>query len=118
MAHAWYLERLDIYKHEKPYMFTFDVSNLKGQRTNHRYKKYPVSMADARQQETEFQINTHGFEFRTEKTALRGQDFADDELIQSKYYIEIEKMMQRMYPEAVRIHIFAHLVRLRLLFTN
>ena len=63
-AEVWFLERLDLYKHTKPYMITFDTSDFPGEKANHSYSKHAVKMADARQTSSTLTVNRNGFEFR------------------------------------------------------
>ena len=109
-ATGWYLKRRDLYKHEKPYMFTYDVSELGAEHTNHQYEEFKVSMDDARGKEPDFQLDMHGFAFQSHPTALTRDDFDNEELVRVKYYPEIEALMRQQFPHAAKIHIFAHLV--------
>ena len=81
----WFLERLDLYNHTKPYMITFDTSDFPGEKTNHSYSKHAVKMADARQTSSTPTINRNGFEFRRWASELRDDMF--DNKCSSNVYI-------------------------------
>lgn len=107
---AWYLKRLELYAREKPYMFAFDVSSRGANNTNHEYEVRLVSMADMRGRESQFVLDTHGFEIQHLPTALQSQDFDNGEIVRSTYYPEIESLIRTKFPSAYKIHIFSHLV--------
>ncbi|PMD44120.1 hypothetical protein L207DRAFT_563173 [Hyaloscypha variabilis F] len=112
-ATIYYLERHELYDQEKPYMFAFDVSTLEIEKTNHRYEERVVLINDARGREPIFELDVHGFCFQKAPTNLKGSDFDDDEAIRNKYYPEVREVLRAQFPDAVEIHIFAHLRRKR-----
>ncbi len=109
-ATIWYLECQDLYKHEKPYMITFDVSHLGIRKTNHAYSDREVSIIDVRKHDVQPSLDRHGFTFCEAQTKLTSSEFDVDEIVRAKYYPEILDIMRRIFPDAVNFHIFAHLV--------
>lgn len=109
-ASVWYLERLDLYHVEKPYMITFDASGFGGAKTNHKYSLHEVPMTDVRGMEDQFTLDKQGFQFLNWKTSLNLQDFSDEQKIRSQYYPEIVQQLKEVFPEAVHIHVMTHLV--------
>ncbi|KAJ5414877.1 hypothetical protein N7509_000211 [Penicillium cosmopolitanum] len=113
-ANLHYLKRLDLYRREKPFMITFDVSGFKdGTKTNHEYGEYTALMTDARGEKGRFLLDTHGFEFRNWPTALSPVDFDDDGAILDYYVPEVMKEMRDAFPQAMEIHFLTHLRRKR-----
>lgn len=109
-AHVWYLDRLDLYKDERPYMITFDVSGFSGSKTNHSYSKYPVVMTDVRSSQDKFTIDVQGFEFRNWATKLDSASFDNERVVREQYYPELLEYARTAYPSVSHIHVFAHLV--------
>jgi len=112
-ATVWYLERLDLYKDEKPYMITFDPTGFGGQKTNHKYSQHEVLMTDVRGREGDFTLAKQGFQFLKWSTALVFQDFDDENVIRERYYPEIVEQVQNVFPDAVEVSVLTHLLRKR-----
>jgi hypothetical protein len=109
-ADIWYLDRLDLYKDERPYMITFDVSGFSGSKTNHSYSKYPVVITDVRFSQKKFSIDVQGFEFRNWATKLDSASFDNERVVREQYYPEILEHVRTAFPSISHIHVFAHLV--------
>ncbi len=111
---VYYLERLRLYETQKPYMLTFDLPTGVGKHTNHSYAPHRVKVCDAQPRRTEFFLDTHGFQFEEWETSFSSEDFDDDEIVTSKYYPDIKNRVQELFPNALEVHVLAHLVRTQL----
>lgn len=107
----YYLDRLPLYKKEKPYMITFDVSEFPLAKTNHNYVQHNIIASDVRPDMKLFSLGENGFEFGNWQTSLQNAEFDDDETVRNRYYPEIECLMRNRFPDAKNVHIMAHLVR-------
>ena len=105
-----YLDRLDLYQTEKPYMTTFEIPPEVGSATNHRYVSHKAEVFDAKKKEEAFSLDVHGFEFHTWPTQLQSEDFENDATIESRYYPEVLARMKGIFPTAFELHVLAHLV--------
>lgn len=108
----YYLERLELYETEKPYMLAFTPPGTVIPKTNHFYVPYEVPVSDAQPWKHKFSLDVHGFQFNEWATDLSADDFDDDDVVKSKYYPEIVEHMWRQFPESSQIHVLTHLVSL------
>ncbi|KAI0359276.1 hypothetical protein OH77DRAFT_1434553 [Trametes cingulata] len=70
--------------------------------------EHQVVVHDARGRESEFTLDTTGFQFVTWPTKVN--DFYNDERIRAEYYPEVEELLKKV-AGAKRIFIFDHIVR-------
>lgn len=105
-----YLKRDPVYEVQKPYMTTFDTTELGGPETNYRFSKYNINAQNATEIQGEFNLDTNGFQFLQRATHLEPSDFDCDEAIVSRYYPEVIELVKATRPLAVHIHILSHTV--------
>jgi hypothetical protein len=76
------------------------------------YTEHPstVQISDIRGQETNFELNTHGFTTAS-NIASNCKDFTSEEQIKSTYYPEVEKLILDHVPGAQRVFLFDHTIR-------
>ncbi|CAK7206507.1 hypothetical protein SEUCBS139899_009303 [Sporothrix eucalyptigena] len=77
-----------------------------------------VAMHDVRGHESEFKIDTHGFQYLKVNSAMAKEDFDYDERIEEKYFPEVEEWIRRLYPQTTKIHHLGHIVRGAVLQTD
>ncbi|KAI4214461.1 MAG: hypothetical protein LQ351_002878 [Letrouitia transgressa] len=95
-----YLDRLELYQTEKPYVTTFEIPESVGKSTNHCYVSHEAEIQNAKQIKGDFSLDVHGFEFHDWPTKLQSADFENLDLITSSYYSEILQQMERAFPRA------------------
>lgn len=96
------------YKTEK----AFEVNSRRGEARGLNNISYEVRdhlVTDIRGHQSDFQIDNAGFELVKHETRLSYEDFQDDSLIISRYYKEVEYLLQEKLG-ASRIFIFNHVV--------
>ncbi|KAL8832990.1 MAG: hypothetical protein Q9170_004589 [Blastenia crenularia] len=72
----------------------------------------PVTIIDIRDHESVYTLDSNAFTtFRT-GTAGAEIDFTSDDAIKPDYYPEVESVLRENFPEAKRVHLFDHTVRL------
>ncbi|KAF2685914.1 hypothetical protein K458DRAFT_336800 [Lentithecium fluviatile CBS 122367] len=108
-----YLSRLELYQTEKPYMTTFEIPEIIGSTTNHRYTSTKANIQDAKNAKSLFSLHVNGFEFRDWPMEFQNTDFDDEAFIESCYYPVVLQQMKQAFPEAVEIFILSHLRRKR-----
>lgn len=69
---------------------------------------FPTIVHDVRGRESEYVLDKQGFQFVHWPSAEK--DFTDDEVIQNKYYAEVEALLKEV-TGAKRVHIFDHTIR-------
>jgi len=109
-ASIYYLQKLDLYKREKPFMLTFDPSNLGGIRSNHEFAATSVNLIDAQPIRSSFRLDVNGYEFHTWPITMESKDFDDDTIVKDRYYPEIVERVKTLRPDAIEVVILAHLV--------
>jgi len=112
-ATIYYLDRLELYKSQKPYMCTFDPTILGGPKTNHKYVERTVQIHNARPFKDSIKLDVNGFQFESLRTTMTNEDFDNDSIVQQKYYPEVIALMKRLLPDAVEIWPYAHQRRKR-----
>lgn len=105
-----YLNRLDRYTTEKPYMITFDSSELGIPSTNHEYKEHVATISDARHEKNKFTLDRHGFQFARWDFGLPSHVFDDENTIRDIYYPLAVENMRSLLPETTSVFVVNHLV--------
>lgn len=103
----YYLVDNPEHKTKKP----FHVESPVGQAglTNVSYEGRDHLVTDIRGRQSDFQLDNVGFELVKHETSLSYEDFRDDSLIKSRYYKEVESLLQEKLGPS-RIFIFNHVV--------
>jgi hypothetical protein len=110
-----YLEWQPLYAEEKPFEILIDIPKefVGDKRTNLVFKKYPNErISDVRGKEDSFTLDVNGFAFRTHGTAMRKEEWADEHLVESKYFKEVEDLLRKELDGVDRVHIFDWRLRL------
>ena len=69
-----------------------------------------VTVADVTHQESNYTLDTHGFQFHTHKTGIQRDDFfKDDQIIKTIYYHECEDLLKQMFAFPFPPFILSHL---------
>ncbi|KAK4244753.1 hypothetical protein C7999DRAFT_17032 [Corynascus novoguineensis] len=108
-----YLERLELYKTEKPYEVTFAPINITQpgvRRTNLSRKARPVVIRDFSTKRDSFSTDVQGFELDSFPTSLSTSELRDTGAIETRYHREAEAYLTRKY-EAKKIFIFDTTIR-------
>jgi len=101
-----YLDRLDLYKIEKPYVCTLEPWNIPGaDRNNLAVSPHEMAIRDMRPHLKDFHTDVHGFQIETFPTELTGDELRDEEMVQARYYPEVEDFLKRRFG-AKDVHIF------------
>lgn len=109
-ASIYYLQKLDLYKKEKPFMLTFDPSNLGGSRSNHEFVATSVNLINAQPIRSSFQLDVNGYEFHTWPIRMESAAFDNDTIVKDRYYPEVVERVKALRPGAVEVIILTHLV--------
>lgn len=112
-TNLFYLDRLDLYRDEKPYIIAFDIPEAVGQSSNHQYKPHEVQIHDLTSQKDQFTLASNGFEYHHWPTKFQSADFDTPHTVKHGYYPELLKQMRLEFPSAREIHVLTHLVRIR-----
>jgi hypothetical protein len=108
-----YLERLDLYKTEKPYEVTFKPLNVErpgARRTNFSLKSWPVEVRDFSSSRDIFNTDVQGFELDVFPTSISITKLKDLEMVESVYHPEAEAFLKSKY-NAKKVFIFDTTVR-------
>ena len=111
-----YLRRLDLYKSksgEKPFSLNVPVYHIPGAtQSNVEYGWEDMSVMDIRGAESQFLLDTHGFEIVQQKLPYTYYDFEDTSVITRTYTKFMESWMRERF-QADEVLIFDHQVRRR-----
>src|SRR6266536_2995173 len=88
-AELGYLQRLDLYRHEKPFQIFIPIEDDTRQ-TNLEFEQKSQNIVDIRPNLNSFRLDTNGFEVRHLPTAVDYGSFQDENSIMSQYLPEIE----------------------------
>lgn len=108
MSTVRYLERLELYKTEKPYEVIFppvNVAHTGARQTNLLFKSFPVKLRDCSSSTATFSTDIQGFEIDQFPTSLTTQELKDPVAIKEKYFPEVESFLQSKF-DAFKICIF------------
>lgn len=103
-----YLDRLELYKTEKPYEATFlpvNVSHPGARRSNISLTAWPVVVRDFSHERHNFNTDIQGFELAKLPTSLSSASLKDLGEIQSRYYNEAETFLTGKF-DAKKVLIF------------
>jgi len=97
-----YFDWQPLYHREKPYEILFDIptDSPNGRRCNFSFKlsSNPEKVTSVRGRESEFELDTHGFEYMKHKTDFK--EWHDREAIKTKYVPQMEELITRHVPGA------------------
>ena len=112
-----YLKRLDLYKSErgeKPFSLNVPVYHIPGARQSNLEYEWveDISVTDLRGTESQFSLDTHGFEVVPQTTPYVYDDFEDTSVI-SRTYVKYMEAWIKERLKADKVLIFDHQVRRR-----
>ncbi|KAH6658974.1 hypothetical protein BKA67DRAFT_3001 [Truncatella angustata] len=109
-----YLARDPLYKTEKPYATDFDVSAIPGAKnTNHVIELVEHTVYNARALAKHFILEENGFEFLKSQTCVDVANCDDEDLIYTKFRVEIEAILHEHFPYYKHFRYLDHQVRKR-----
>ncbi|EED22767.1 hypothetical protein TSTA_062540 [Talaromyces stipitatus ATCC 10500] len=103
-----YLMRDPLYELEKPYMTTFDTTELGGQDTNYKFTEHNINAQSADHIQNVFDLEINGFQFLQHTTLLSHSDFECDLSIVSRYYPDVVELVKAVRPQVSHVHILSH----------
>ncbi|RWA09520.1 hypothetical protein EKO27_g5577 [Xylaria grammica] len=107
----WFLTR-GLYQETRPYIITFDPTELGIKKTNHEFTEHKIVPSDARGSMKSFDIGVHGFQFESSwGTCLQSPDFDDESKVKAIYYPEITSQFCRLFPHFSHVEVLGHLRR-------
>ena len=92
---------------DRPYNYVFEPP-AGVPRSNVGLDAQDVTVHDARGKESEYSLDTSGFQFA--KHTSQEKEFLDEDAITSKYYKEVEEILKKE-AGAKRVYIFDHTIR-------
>jgi hypothetical protein len=105
-----YLDRLEVYKTEKPCQCSIDPWHVPDAKpTNRVTRAYAVEIHDIPSKSPRFTTDVHGFEFFKHSTCVPLESFKQDEEVPSSYLSKCEALLKDHF-DAFRVHIFNHTV--------
>ena len=112
-----YLRRLNLYKSksgEKPFSINIPVDRIPGARQSNVEYEYveDISVTDIRGIESQFSLDTHGFEVVQQELPYAYDDFEDTSVITRTYVQYMETWLKEHF-QAEKVLIFDHQVRRR-----
>lgn len=100
-----YFNWQDIYLTEKPYEILFDIPQdaQDPRRCNFSFSDSSIkeSVKSVRGRESDFDLDIHGFAFRTHQTQFTAWD--DRDAIRKQYVPEMEAFIKTQFPEATKV---------------
>lgn len=105
-----YLQRDPLYEREKPYKFTYKVSELGVPATNLKFAAHSITPRKAEDFWHELRLDINGFQFLKWPTSLCASDFESDETITRCYYPEILEILRTIRPKVWHVDIISHSV--------
>ncbi|KID60292.1 methyltransferase, partial [Metarhizium brunneum ARSEF 3297] len=112
-SNIYHLDRAKLYETEKPFNWSAELACLPGlPGSNHVFTSQTVNINNVRGC-TPPSLDTQGFEFVKSTTSLKPEDFDNDNLIQTTFYSEIEKVLFEQLPDVTAVAFLGHQVRKR-----
>lgn len=108
-----YLEWQDLYEVEKPFQILIDVpEDVPDKRTTNLLfsDKVEESVEDVRNQLDAFDLDTHGFTYRSYPSSVQGKDFADRALIERVFLPQCEKILKETMDGVDQVYFYNWLV--------
>ena len=94
-----YFSQNDKFKAEKPYTTAFSVADRPGAiPSNHDFDPRDMVIHDVRKH-GHFDLNTAGFQFMKHNTSLTREDFDSIDIVEDRYYAEINDFVQKNLPQ-------------------
>jgi hypothetical protein len=105
-AELKYLQWQELYEKERPFQLFIDLPpDAKDCRvSNLVFERHDVEIADIRDSQDQFSIDTHGFMVRTHKTGVA--EFTNRRLIKEAYLSEVEEMLRSTLDGVDRCFVF------------
>ena len=107
-----YLDRLDIYKNEKPFEIVFETAGL-GENlpaTNVKLTPVDAKIHNARYSEEHPRLDKNGFQLIEFESELQWDDFGDTDKVTSIYYEEAKECVRRALCRPAELFILHHKV--------
>ena len=60
-------------------------------------KPTPTKIYDLRNREAEFNLDNAGFQALSDATSMEYKDWADEDVVKSKYYDEVKELLKKRY---------------------
>jgi len=104
----FYLKRLDLYKHEKPFEIYMDIPvDSPDQRTkNTEFEPGEQTIHDIRGREEEYEIDVNGFMIRKLTASLDAQNGYQKAQVESQYLPEVERFLRAEISDIDHIYFF------------
>jgi hypothetical protein len=112
-----YLTKNPKFEHEKPYTINYDTGDTIP-RTNITNETNPVSICNFRPLQNDQSFEDYGFTCTTLDCALAPAEFNNRTRVKQEYYPAVTKVLWRMFPNASRVEILEHGVRMPRGFLN
>jgi len=104
------LDRLDLYKEEKPYELRFQYPGNFPFTNMHISAPHNITVEDLRGQESELSIEKNGFVLMDLDVPLLPEDFSDSQLIESRYLPPLSEFLKKRLG-ASRVQVYDYVLR-------
>ncbi|KAF2195032.1 hypothetical protein K469DRAFT_544469 [Zopfia rhizophila CBS 207.26] len=105
-----YLDKLDLYEEEKPFVCTIAPWSIPGaKRNNLSLTAYDTIVTDMRLHLDELSTDVHGFSVTKSASKISHANFGDDEYVREHYFSECVALLKSRF-NAEKVHIFDHTV--------
>ena len=96
IAEIHYLQRLPLYKREKPFQLfvPVDKNGSDPRTTNLEFESRHQRIQDIRHNIASYSLDSHSFEARNSPTTLLPSEFSDARLVESRYFAEVENLLK------------------------
>jgi hypothetical protein len=115
-----YLKRLPLYRQEKPFQIFIpvDKDSADPRVTNLEFEQREQTFVDIRGKADAYSLDEHGFEVRTCPTSLEASSFSDREVVESRYFTEVEDILRTIDGGYDRVFFFDWRVSMHLSRTH
>lgn len=103
-----YLQKLDIYQHEKPFEIMMDIpSDAKNQRQhNTKFEAREQTIRDIRELKYQFTLDKHGFMVREFRSTLDRLGRIDGTMVEGVYKPEVESLIREQVSDVDQVFFF------------
>ena len=99
------LDRLELYRKEKPYEMRFHPPGDFPRKNLHISKYYDIPVEDVRGREKDLSIDKNGFAVMELDASMSSEDFGDREAITSRYLSKVaERLKECLGASRVQVH--------------